>query len=289
MSKNYAIVGCGGALKGPYSIAIIEHIIAVHGMPKAMAGVSINAILLCAAACGELQQARRIFERMNKRHVWFGVPHVMRPAWWRRKGLFSLRPAYDTAKKFLDAAKLQCPVEFGWVDRATKAYHQTRFDKDSSTPKMLRHMMASGAIGFFHEAWDIGMDGERHLASDGGHVKVCPDVPRGPDGEPVKEVHALFHEDPRMVEQPRCEVNGLFEALLWLIEMMLFGNLRSDWERLQNWCREDPTRKAWAYIPSEDLGGMWDAKAETIAHRFKVGDKDRHNPIAVHELVRAGQ
>jgi hypothetical protein len=274
MSKTAWLIA-GGAFKGAFDIPILEHLVAEHGLPDVIGGVSVGAINGSMTAVGKLETLRKIWEAIDDESFLLGVKGFMRPAFFRNKGFYSLKPTQRLLRKHLKAEDLRCLFQPGWTSRNGGFYDQPTFDGTSNTNRLHRHILASAAMTPFHEPWIVRKGGRDHIGTDGGHIHVLPQVPWD-----VTNVIAIFHVSPGIEERAISEVNGRMEAIKWAISIQMTAQARADYAELQYWAGHGQN-SATVYIPGESLGSMFDAKRETIRKRMDIGVEAIDNPVTL--------
>lgn len=269
MSKS-ALLICGGGLKGIFDLPIVGTF-----EPEDfdyVCGVSWGAILGACFCCGKMDVLMQIVMNLNGRGPLTGIPGLMAPVMWKNRGLYSLKPLHRKLKKHIDAKSLRTTFQAGVVSRENNDYHQPSFDASASTQRLHRAVLASSAMAGIHEPWTLEIRGESHLCSDGGHINVLPKIPFD-----VTSVVAIFHRPLSLPDNNRCEVNGLFEAIDWAIDMQMNEHAMAGYERLKHWAKH-PQNSARIYAPKKSLGKPFDCKRKTVKERMEAGEEALENP-----------
>jgi len=271
--KPYTLLISGGALRGPFSVPIIEHLWALYGPPSAVGGTSIGALHAFALSSGDPSVLRAMWSGVHKRSEMIHAPLDLFHGG-LRDGIFSMA----RARKILERADLgkhrTIPVHVGVTDAVTGCVRQVDVGADVPYAHALDSVFASASLSPAMEIVHYWWRGKRRVGYDGGLFEVLPRLRVPPlRGE---KVVAIFHS-PITAQARDHKADQESVSASWGMAMLQLDHVtdRSVLERDVPYLRALRERgvSVDAYAPEtwEDVGPSWEYTDDLREHRYAAG------------------
>jgi len=266
---SWALLLGGGTALGAFQVPIVERLVADHGWPSAIAGVSVgavNASLLCE---GRLEDLRATWEEIDGAG-WFQRPNL--DLW---NGLFSLRPLRRKMERAEAARKIAIDTHVGIFDLGSQVYRSIDL-ADLAPEQRIDAVIASSTQPGIHERASF----EGRWCVDGGVAHVLPLLPGWQKFEAIRAISCSPIGKARRTPRAQKDVAQATEQAGIAFEHFVSAIVASDVRRLRRWSRRVPVS---LYAPSswEEIGDPFDASRETIEARLRAGARGARSPVTL--------
>lgn len=188
MSRLVLLIS-GGALRGPFSVPILEHVYREHGEPDEIGGTSIGALHAALLSAGDVGELRPVWMRTRKRKQMLHAPlDIGRGG--IRDGIISMDRGRAILERAIDGRPFRIPVHVGIADAATGEVRQVPITH-APLHQALDNVFASASLAPAMELARYWWQGQQRWGYDGGLFEVLPRA-RG-ILRPGDRVVAVFH------------------------------------------------------------------------------------------------
>lgn len=245
------ILGSGGTALGPLCWHTYDQIVKRDGLPSAVAGTSVNAVMLPLVAQGRLADLRALCEAIDGTGF-FQAPNL--PDIWH--GLFHFRPLTRKLIENLPRGRYKIPC-FVWTTEMREGRHHAERIDDLPLPEQISWILASATQPLVHEPQKM-----LPTHADGGVSSVLGRLP--PGFEDAERVHAVFASP--LTRKPR-KVEDAVGMGRRAVELWIDRVVQDDLAYLRGLAAEG--REVWIY-DHPDPGAPFDASPKVIRWRLDV-------------------
>lgn len=262
---SWGLALSGGAFKGSFQVPVFEGLIAEHGWPSWIGGVSIGAGNGAVLASKEIERPREVWDSIDKVRdaqsgqvdFWNGIYKLK-----RYRQILGWAGAGDTV--------IDCSV--GMVDLMTGRYESVDLLPLAFDDK-LDAVVASGSQPFVHEKAKF----KGRWKVDGGLRSIVPRIPRGRAFDTVRVVQLHPWNTP-LKPSVEPDVDSSFEQLGRSMDILLHSVRISDERRLRRLARKCRVE---VYAPPswESIGKPFEHSPELRESRYALGEWALNHPI----------
>lgn len=269
---EYLLLLSGGAAKGAFQVPIVEHLVDKIGYPAHVAGTSIGAGNGAAVASKKIKKLRKLWNLINETSDF----QSLNPDLWNGFSSLSRYKNMLIENDMLDIKDIKLTV--GIVDLAT-ARHRLIDLNPLNQEDRLDAIIASSTQPLIHERTKF----KNRWSVDGGIFAVIPPIP---NFERYEEIHVVtcfpINTQREIVNQKQVD-SGLSQAFR-SIDIMTSIIMSNDIARLKQ--QATSNKNIYLYAPPtwESIGLPFEASAEIIEARFKLGEKIAQNPIPIQSI-----
>lgn len=263
-----ALVLSGGAFRGAVQLPVIEHLASQHKYDFVY-GVSVGSLNGVMLAQGKLGKLRDMWENVD------GLKDFLRMRWWWPfGGLYSMQPLRSKIEKLVKLDHLQIPFAAGVVSLTDGGYYHVDSRYLKSDKDLWDGIHASSSISGIMVNPKILINGGVHVGADGGFRNIIP-VP--PPGE-FAHIDVVTCTPLDRIHNEIRLTNGIGTAMRG-IEIMEDEIFQRDINEIKARSREDAVITI--YSPQSDVGPSFEAHAERIKQRLKLGEEAIHYPVVL--------
>jgi hypothetical protein len=256
---RFILLISGGALRGPFSVPIIEHVWDLYGEPDEIGGTSIGALHTLALAAGLPQVLRFMWDLVDKRWQMLSVPLDF-GAGFIRNGFISMNPAKRLLRKYGIGKTRRIPAYVGVTDAATGEGKMLSLGEHVSYAVALANTFVSGSLS-------PAMQIVRYLDPRSGRWRFGYD--RGLFAVLPRSSHRPRRRDHEFTQEDVSTFLGMFGAQL---DHIVDEAVKRDIEYLKTLARYGVSVSIYAPKSWEDVGASWKYSAELREHRYASGD-----------------
>jgi len=271
--SRHALLVSGGALRGPFSVPIIEHVWTQHGPPEELGGTSIGALHCAAISGGDIDSMRKLWMSVDDRRQMLSIP-VDLFSGGLADGLVSMKRARKILRRNHIGLRRKIPVHVGIVDAATGEVRQVPLT--GPYDRVLDCVFASASLSPAMEITHYWWEGKKRIGYDGGLFEVLPRAV-GELGAGDR-VTAIFHS-PITAAGRRKPTSQRNVSTAWgmlgsqLDDIVDRAVLERDMPYLQSLADRGVIVDVYAPESWDDVGPSWTYDATWRDHRMAAGDR----------------